>query len=1191
MAGKIGSLPTGTQEVLKLAACIGSWFDLKILSAIFKKNLIATLGTLWKAVEEGLVQPDNDNYKLISITDEGDANFDLGFQFLHDRVQQAAYSLIGEADRSATHWRIGTLLLENKMPEGPPGVHQAADHTLDEIFFDIVNQLNAGHELASTPADRLRLAHLNFLAAQKAKDATAFRSSQGYLDVALKALDAQDWEENYELAFAANRLAAEVCYLNGDLDLSDALANTCLKKARTPRERSDIYYILMLRQSLSNLYDEAIATARKGLGLLKFDLPDDHLEHHIQNNMAWLVTWFGEHGTARIFDHADLEEPDRLATLKILDNLSMPTYVSGQVNLWILHVLLKVRLSIEHGNAPETGYAFSELGLIFCIFGNWDLAFSCADLSKRLSEKFESRSLRHKSRSFHLIANYISPWRMHLRETLPLNEESYRTGLESGELIFVGYTLFHPFYNQFFCGDPPLPALLERLPPKLLAARKIKHDLAINTLRAMRIFLLNLLDKAGSQEAFEDDRLDEARFLRECAEGNDFYSISTYFLVKAKILYLYRRYGAAWAALEQAKATLAALSGHAAGTGTYTYIQALTALALFENAGPELQAAYLQVADTNLGQLETWAANSPANFEHKRLLVEAEKARVSGRALEAVMLYNQAIESAQRYGFVQEEALANELAARFLAANEVPQYARPHLREAHNGYLRWGARRIARFLETEFPLLLTTNPEKSTGNFQHTASLSTAETPVGELDLVSVVKASQALSGEIVLDQLLRRMMEIVLENAGAQKAVLLLEKEDGWFVEAVGWVDKEDIELPNTKPHEGGFVPLSIFHYLLHTREQLVLDDVGRDSRFSNDPYILEKRPRSVLCMPLVHQGKVKGTLYLEHGDATAAFPARRVETLGLLSSQMAVSLQNAQLYDRQQALVKAYARFVPREFLRTLGHESILNVRLGDQVAQTMTVLFSDIRSYTTLSEAMTPEENFNFINAYLRRIGPKITENGGFINQYIGDGIMAMFPNPENAVKAALGMQQALGQYNERRRAKGKRVIETGIGMHTGNLMLGIIGDEERHDVGVISDVVNCASRIEGLTKYFDVAILATEDTLAGIEGLTAYSYRFLGRVQVKGKEGVVPVYEFFDAGNGDDAKRKGATAALFRQGLEEYFNKNFAEAALYLKKAQTAYPADKAITHYLRKAAMYLVGGVPDDWTGVERMEEK
>lgn len=1191
MAGKIETLPEDTQEVLKLASCIGSWFDLKVLSVIFEKNLAATLGVLWKSVEEGLIVPDDDNYKLISVTEESQVHVELGFEFLHDRVQQAAYSLIPEPERKSTHWRIGNLLLENNLPAGYLDWETRTDQNFDEIIFDIVNQLNAGRELASIASDRLLLAHLNFRAGQKAKEATAYQSAQNYLEVALSVLGDEDWNKNYQLAFDTHRLTAEVCYLNGNFDQSESLIVTCLEKARTQQEQSDIYYLLMLRQSLSNLYDDAIATARKALNLLRFELPESDLEQHIQANMSWLVGWFQEHGFEPVFSRSDMDRQDSLATIKILDNLSMPTYVSGQVNLWILHVLLKVKLSIEQGNTPETAYAFSELGLIFSILGNWDMAFSCGEMSRRLSEKFERRSLRHKARSFHLIANYISPWHMHYRDTLPINNESYRTGIESGELIFVGYTLFHPFYNQFFCGEPSLPALLERLPANIQAARKIRHDLAFNTLRAMRMFILNLMDKAGSETVFEDEFLDENRFLEECTEWKDFYSICAYFVFKAKILYLYRRYEEAWNALEQAKATLAALSGHAAGMGTYGYTQALTALALFENAPPERQQEFSTLVNAHLAQFEIWAGNCPANFKHKLLLIKAENARVQGHPLEAVILYNAAIESAQQSGYVQEEALANELAGRFLLKNEVPQYARPHLREAHGGYQRWGASRIATTLEREFPQLLMVEREKSFDEYTSMTTMTSSGSTTRELDMVSVVKASQALSEEIVLDQLLRQMMKIVLENAGAQKAVLVMEKEEEWFVEAVGEVEKDNIELPDVPLKESKDVPLTILNYLLHTEDELVIDDLRMDSRFVHDPYILEKKPLSVMGMPLIHQGKMSGVLYLEHRATTAAFPARRVETIGLLSSQMAVSLQNAQLYDRQQALVKAYARFVPREFLRTLGHESILDARLGDQVAQKMTVLFSDIRSYTTLSETMTPEENFNFINAYLKRIGPNITQNGGFINQYIGDGIMAMFPNPENAVKAAIGMQRALNGYNENRITEGRIPIQTGIGMHTGNLMLGIIGDEERHDVGVISDVVNCASRIEGLTKYFGVSILITEDTLTGVARPEAYSYRFLGKVQVKGKEGVISVYELFDADEGDQARLKSQTAALLRQGLEEYYNKNFAEAALYLKKAQTANPNDHVVLHYLRKAAMFLVGGVPNDWTGVERMEEK
>jgi class 3 adenylate cyclase len=371
-----------------------------------------------------------------------------------------------------------------------------------------------------------------------------------------------------------------------------------------------------------------------------------------------------------------------------------------------------------------------------------------------------------------------------------------------------------------------------------------------------------------------------------------------------------------------------------------------------------------------------------------------------------------------------------------------------------------------------------------------------------------------------------------------------------------------------------------------------VLANDPADEGMFSRDPYLRRTRPRSVLAMPLIHQGQLSGVLYLENDLAAGAFRPDRVELLRLLSSQMAVSIENARLYENVSELNRAYSRFVPHEFLRTLGHDSILSVSLGDQIRQEMTVLFSDIRSYTTLSEGMSPEENFNFINAYLKRVGPAIKENGGFINQYYGDGIMAIFPSrPEDALRGALDVLKKLAAYNEHREKKGRQAIHMGVGLHTGRLMLGVIGDEERHDTGVISDAVNTAARVEGLTKIYGASVIMSEDTLLGIPDLDRYGHRFLGRVQVKGRAKALAVYEFFDGDPPEIAALKAQTGGLLSEALDDYFAQKFPEAAVSLKRVLEAFPGDKTAQRYLKNAARFMVDGVEDGWTGVEHMTEK
>lgn len=1178
MAGKIGQLPKPTIEILKLAACVGNTFDLRVLATIARKKMDYTLRTLWRAVEEGLVLPADEAYKRVPIADKNESiNFEVPFHFLHDRVQQAAYSLIAEDNRKSTHLKIGYLRLKS------------AASTEEEVF-DIVNHLNAGWQLIKEEAGRVELAGLNLLAGQRAKAASAFDTARACMEVARQLLPENAWEQHYSLCLDVYRLGAEAEYLTGQLDTSEQLLNTCLEKVRTPLEKADLYYLLMLRQAISSQYAEAIGTARKGLEQLDFQLPSENLETHIAEHMGKLVEWFTENGVESVYELPEMTASRQLAIIKILDNLSMPTYVSGQVNLWILHVLLKVRLSLEQGTTPETGYAFSEIGLIFCILGNYEMAFPCADLSKKLADKFEKQSLRHKSRSLHLIANYISPWRIHYRDTEALNDESYHCSLDSGELIFTGYTIFHPFYNRFFSGAMPLEALLEKTLPSQHFAKKIKHDLAYNSIAGMRLILLNLLDENSDERSFKDGELDEATFLASCTEGKDYYSIGTYLVVKAKVLYLYGCIAEAWETLESAEPMLPALSGNAAGTGTYHYTRALVAAALLNDATQEQQKDLQEALNSAAAQLELWAGNGAANFEHKHLLVKAEMARLANEESGAVRLYNMAAQSAQNAGYFHEEALAGELAARFFILKGSPTYARIHLREAYHLYLRWGAKHKARLLNETYPELMTQVAEGAYSLGINT-TLTTWSTSGKELDFHSVVKASQTLAGEIDLKTLLSKTMDIVLENAGAQRAVLALFHEGHWRVEATAITSGETKLMLGIPLGEFEALPQSLVNYVLRTSEVVLEDNAGASIRFGKDPYIRNCAAYSVLALPLLHQSKKVGLLYLENNLSKGVFSPGQVEMLQLLSSQMAVSIKNAQLYNHLQDVNKAYERFVPLQFLSTLGKKSILDVSLGDQTAQQMSVMFSDIRSYTALAENMPPEDNFRFINGYLNRVGPCITSNGGFINQYYGDGLMALFPETASAVRAAVDMQKALGIYNQHRITKSRTPIRIGIGIHTGDLIMGIFGDEKRHNAGVISDVVNTASRLEGLTKIFGVSVLVSEDTLLGISKAYRYNYRYLGRVQVKGRKGIMKVYEFYDGDEKETAQLKSETSALFRQALEEYFEQQFAEAALHFKKVFSINPNDRVAEHYLHRAAHFLINATPPGWAGVEHMEEK
>ncbi len=315
---------------------------------------------------------------------------------------------------------------------------------------------------------------------------------------------------------------------------------------------------------------------------------------------------------------------------------------------------------------------------------------------------------------------------------------------------------------------------------------------------------------------------------------------------------------------------------------------------------------------------------------------------------------------------------------------------------------------------------------------------------------------------------------------------------------------------------------------------------------------------------------------------------------TLSHLQKQLAQSNEALEKRVEQRAaelvaLNTAYEKFVPGEFLQYLNKTSITEVGLGDQMQQEMTILFSDIRNFTSLSEVMSPQENINFLNAYLGKIGPVIRQNNGFIDKYIGDGIMALFPHqPEDAINAAIAIQQAVHEFNQ---TSEQPPIQIGIGLHTGPMMIGIIGEEQRMQSTVISDAVNMAARLEGLTKRYGVSLIISDDTMSKIDDPSNYNFRCIDNVQLKGRVEGTQVYEIFDGDNEAEASKKMDTKAPFEEGLFLYYDKRFAEASVQFNNVLQANPNDLAAKIYIERSAKYMVEGVPADWDGVTVLREK
>ncbi|HEY9848465.1 MAG TPA: AAA family ATPase [Leptolyngbyaceae cyanobacterium] len=1116
MAAQLQKLPAQTQDALKLAACIGAQFDLETLVVVSEKLSEQTASALWKALQEGLILQITEGYKLIQTDVESPTQFVTNpiYKFLHDRVQQAAYSLIPNKEKQATHLKMGQLLKQN-----------FSEIKREEKLFDIVGHLNLGSELINELSEREVLAKLNLEAGRKARSSTAYTAANIYLQTGIALLTANCWQSQYELTLNLYVAAAEVAYLNADLDGMEEMGTQVLQKAQTILDKVKIYEIQIAAQTAHSKVLETIAVARDALLQLGIELPTEPDKALIGKALQTLACQLQDRKIEELVDLPVMTNPQIQAAMQLLGML-FPTVFQGMPGLLPLLSSTMVSLSLQFGNAPASTVGYAIHGMVLCAFlKEAETGYGFGKLALSLLDRFNVREF--KSIILFLFGGWIQHHQESVQATIPMLKDGFKAGMETGNFLYAGYSISIYFDSNFF-GGIELDIVEPELASYSAALAQVKQYSAQAYLDMKQQTMQNLREADIMSDCLIGSVYDETVMIPKHHQNNDLTAIAAVYIYKLFLAYSFGNYTTALDKIAQCQQNLMAVSG-LAFVPFFHFYAALTHLALFPTQSAIEPTEILSKIETHQITLHKWAQNAPMNYLHKWYLVQAEYYRVLGNNAEAIEMYDRAISGAKKNKYVNDEALANELAAKFYWGWGKTKVAQAYIFEAYYCYVQWGATAKLKDLETRYPqLLVVTQP----GRKNTTTTVSMTTTGSGNhLDITAVMKASQAISGEILLDKLLSILMKILMENAGAQRGSLILSSQGKLLIEAVseashnsaGTINSEQVTVLQSIPIEKcQELSSAIVNYVARTQETVVLDDAVQEGQFTNDPYIQKNQPKSILCVPLINQSQIVSIVYLENNLTVGAFTPERVELLKLLSGQAAISIQNSKLYTevrenetRLAQLNKAYERFVPNQFLQFLNKSSIIDVELGDQVQLEMSVLFSDIRDFTTLSESMTPEDNFRFINSYLSRMEPVINENNGFIDKYIGDAIMALFSGEaDNAVKAGIAMLHCLVEYNQNRVNSGYEAIQIGIGINTGSLMLGTVGGQNRMDGTVISDAVNVASRVESLTKNYGVSLLITQSTYSRLKNPSQYAIRTLDTVKVKGKSEAVTVYEVFD-----------------------------------------------------------------------------
>ncbi|MGK7904405.1 MAG: AAA family ATPase, partial [Hormoscilla sp.] len=899
MASRLALLPRETQEVLKLAACIGNQFDLATLAIVYEQAIAETAACLWKALQEGLILPTSEIYKFftaeVSSTlptlQEGEAK-DIeiaSYNFLHDRVQQAAYVLIPESQKKSTHLKIGQLLLSNTPIE-----------EREEKIFDIVNQLNTGRDLLTQSGKRVELAQLNLLAARKAKSSTAYGAAKNYLAAGLELLAEDGWDLQYDLMLALQEAAAEIAFLNGDFEQMEKFIEAILSRAKTPLNQIKVYEVRIQAYAAMNRLVDAVKTALKALELLGIELTQEPTQADIELAMRKTESLLAQTPIESLIELPEMQSETKLAAMGILARVWGPAYIAVP-NLMPLTVLEQVNLSIAYGNTASSAFAYACYGLILCgQAGKTSEGYRFGKLGLNVLERLGAKEL--KTKTWHIVYTFVTHWTEHLKDAIGPLHEGYRVGLETGELETAGYAAVANSYYSYFSGMA-LSELDRQLTAYQDSLTRIRQDTAVNYINMYRQNVRNLLGEGGEHAwKLQGVDYDEEQMLPRHKEASDLYAVANFAVLKLILCYLFGHYEEALKQATTAAEYLEGVIGQPWVPIFYLY-NALAQLAIYPTASPTEREKILARVGETTDMLQQWAHHAPMNFWHKYYLVAAEVHRVRGEKLEAMDMYDRAIAGAKENEYIQEEALGNELAGKFYLENGKEKIARTYTIDAYYCYSRWGAKAKVSDLEQGYGELLAPilqqeesspfgdpqGPGETITQMTIGTVTSTSSGTSALLDISSAINTSQALSGEINLEQLLSKLMQAVMENAGATKSALLLPQAETLVIEAIADYQSG---APNIQVRERGYaqdskeLPVSIINTVWRTREPLVINDALNETRFASDTYLMGCQPKSVLCLPLLNQGKLIAILYLENNLTTGAFTPERLSLLQLLAS-----------------------------------------------------------------------------------------------------------------------------------------------------------------------------------------------------------------------------------------------------------------------------------------------------------------
>jgi histidine kinase len=888
MSKKLKLLDSNAQQLCRLGACIGNRFDLVTLSTVYEKSIKETAKDLLPAILAGLVIPIGNNYRLVEISNSDELNSQIEYRFSHDRVQQAAYSTIEDLEKKSVHLKIGRLLLNSYSSEQQ-----------NENIFDLLFQFNKASSIILDSNERIFLAKMNLAAGKKAKNSAAYEPAFSFLKAAEEYLPENAWNSNYDLTLEILSQQAESAYLIGDFDLMETQFDIILKNSKDVLHTTKAYIIKIQAYTTSLKIEKALEVSLEALRKLGIKL--DKMPNKLGVISGLLKTKFLlRNKTPEILEDLPIMTSElQKAQMLILSSATSPAYFFSP-NLFPLIIFKQVQISVKYGNSPDSSYAYSTYGLILSgVTNDFIEGQKFGDLALKLMKKYDLEIFRAKIQF--IYAQFISHWTKSYKSLNHYTAAGFQNGMESGDFLFGGYNAFGNINMSFYAGMP-LPQLLKMAENNYLPIlQKLNQSLARKWVMIRYQSIYNFSNSEVLSLELKGISQDEQSLIKECEQEKEFSGLATFYLDKMILHYFMGNIVTALENGNKAELLLEAILSTPQVSQVIFY-QTMCQIRLLESKNWYENFVQNFKIKKNINKIKIFADANPANQLARFYLVNAELDRINKK--NPTKLYLKAIEAANKYEILHDEALAYELLGRYYEQINDLDNALKSLLNAKRVYLKWGANAKVNLLDIELESRYFTNGDQSgIGNINRFAK--TSQSSNVQLDLVSMIKSSVAISSEIVFDKLLSKLMLVVIENAGAQNGYILLQSKNTWHIMAGGSNIGDKSDTYDIPLLDNELLPESVVNYVIRTKENLVIFDIQKESLFSMDPMVIKLGLNSVLCFPILNQNILIGVLYLENSLNSGVFDEKRVEFLKLISGQIAVSLQNALIYQNLEQKV----------------------------------------------------------------------------------------------------------------------------------------------------------------------------------------------------------------------------------------------------------------------------------------------